>query len=42
VSQPQANLAQLEEETPSLFMAVVQPFVKTVHDAHRVEHVYLN
>jgi hypothetical protein len=41
-SQPQANLAQAEEETPSLFMAVVQPSVKTVHDAHRVEHVYLN
>jgi hypothetical protein len=41
-SQPQANLTQAEEETPSLFMAVVKPFVKTVHEAHRVEHVYLN
>jgi hypothetical protein len=41
-SQPQANLTQVEEETPSLFMAVVQPSVKTVHDTHRVEHVYLN
>jgi hypothetical protein len=42
VSQPQANLAQAEEETPSLFMEVVQPSAKTVHEAHRVEHVYLN
>jgi hypothetical protein len=42
VSQPPANLTQAEEETPSLFMAVVQPSMKTVHEAHRVEHVYLN
>jgi hypothetical protein len=42
VSQPQASLAQAEEETPSLFMAVVQLSVKTVHEAHRIEHVYLN
>jgi hypothetical protein len=41
-SQPQANLTRAEEETPSLFMAVVKPSVKTVHEAHRVEHVYLN
>lgn len=41
-SQPQANLAQAEEESPSLYMAVVTPAEDNVRRMHHVEHVFLN
>ncbi|CAD6250557.1 unnamed protein product [Miscanthus lutarioriparius] len=37
-SQPQANLAQAEEESPSLYMAVVTPAEDNVRRMHHVEH----
>lgn len=38
----QANLAQAEQETPSLSMAVVTPTEVVTHGTQRVEHVFLN
>ena len=41
-AQAQVNLTQAEEESSSLFMAVVAPTEETIHGAHSVEQVFLN
>jgi hypothetical protein len=40
--QPQANLAQMEQEAPALYMAMVTPSETVIHGVNRVEHVFLN
>jgi hypothetical protein len=38
----QVALASVMEETPSLFIMVVQVSERLVHAAHPVEHIFLN
>ena len=41
-NQPQANLAQAEQEAPALYMAMVTPSETVIHGSHRTEQVFLN
>lgn len=38
----QVYLASVMEETPSLFIVVVQVSERLVHGVHLVEHIFLN